>query len=201
MQNSQHPVGQMYGLIDNILGAHKNDLAPAQQQQLHGYKNELQQNASYYQQNPDAMQGLINGIIAIAGPLILNYGVNAILGRGSQGAAGGYPAQGGVPAQGGYPVQGGGYPAQGGYTDPNAGFGGLGGGLGGLIGAALPGLIGGAIGGSGGLGGASGATGGSGGIGDIINGLIGGQGGAGGTAPQGGTQAPIKNPQTGDEVV
>jgi len=190
MQNSQHPVGQMYGLIDNILGAHKNDLAPAQQQQLHGYKNELQQNASYYQQNPDAMQGLINGIISVAGPLILNYGVNAILGRGSQGAAGGYPAQGGIPAQGGYAPQGG-------YMDPNAGFGGLGGGLGGLIGSALPGLIGGAIGGSGGqVGGASGATG---VIGDIINGLMGGQ--QGGAAPQGGTQAPIRNPQTGDEVV
>ena len=148
MQNSDRPVGEAYGLIDSILGNHAQDLQPNQQQDLQGLRDQLQQNQGYYQQNPDAMQNLINSIIAIAGPLILNYGVNAILNRGNQGGQGGYPAQGGYPGgmpglggQGGLPAQGGG---QGGYP----GFSGSGG-LGDLIGRALPGLIGGA----GGLGG------------------------------------------------
>lgn len=170
-----HPVSQMQGLVDGILHHHANDLSPTQQQQLQGYQQHLSQNGQYYQQNPDQMQGVFNGIVSAAAPFIINYGINAILNRGAQGTGGG----GYMPAAG-----------AGGYM-PAAGAGGYGGGypsnsgLGGLISGALPGIIAGLTGGSGtgssggGLGGILGGSG-AGGLG----GILGGTGGGGFGGPQ-----------------
>jgi len=131
MDQGNHPVGHMMGLIDNVLGNHAQELSPQQQQQLGGFRNQLQQNPGYYQQNPDQMQGIFNNILGVAAPFILNYGINAILGRGQQGQAGGFMPGGSQPgyAPGGY--------APGGYVPPDQMP------LGGLIAGALPGILGG----------------------------------------------------------
>jgi hypothetical protein len=188
----------MMGLIDGILGNHSQDLSPDQQQQLSGLRNQLQQNPGYYQQNPDQMQGIFNGILGLAAPFILNYGINAIMNRGQQGGQGGL-----MPSSGGY-APAGGYAPTGGYA-PSGGFGGLTGGaqspLGGLIAGALPGIIGGLAGGSqgGGLGGILGGQQGGqqgGDLGGLINGLLGGQQGGQTGGEQGGfgEQPPLRPP-------
>ncbi len=127
--NPQHPMSQMHGLIDNLLGRHGDDMTPEQRQELNGYKQHLTQNQSSYAQNPQGMQNVFNGVLRVAAPFIIGYGVNALLGGGQQGGSYG-----------------------GGSYAPNYGgaSGGLGGGLGGLITGALPGIIGG-LGGGGGL--------------------------------------------------
>lgn len=204
---------QVKSVIDTILHHHQNDLDPTQVQQLRGLETHVSQNAQQYQQNPQAMQGIIQAIISIAGPLLLSYGVNAIMNRPQSGQSGGVQQQPGLGGLGGLiggltggltggqqqqPAYGGQQPAYGGQQpgyDPNAGgYAPSNGGIGDLIGGVLPGLIGGALPGIlGGIlgGGGSGAqTGGSsGGLGGLFGGAQGGaQGGqpdfGGGNTPQ-----------------
>jgi len=210
MDQGSHPVGHMMGLIDSILGNHGQDLSPEQQQQLGGFRNELQQNPGYYQQNPDQMQNIFNSILGVAAPFILNYGINAILGRGQQGGLAGGLMPGGSAPSGGYQP---GFAPSGGYQPGYAPSGGdqpgyaPGGGqdpLGGLIAGALPGILGG-LGGI--LGGQAGGN--QGGLGGILGGQAGGnQGGnfGGQQAPDfGGNQGGFGGrqplaPETGNET-
>jgi len=168
----------MQGLLDGLLGNHAQDMTPEQHQQLQGYQQHLNQNAGYYQQNPDQMQGVFNGILGAAAPFILNYGINAILNRGQQGGQGGYMPSSGYAPTGGY----------GGYQGQSP--------LGGLISGALPGIISGLSGQqSGGLGGILGGTQG-GGLGGILGGLAGGnqQPNVGGQQGGFGEQPPLRSP-------
>src|SRR5215217_1275911 len=96
MDQENHPVGNMMGLVDNILGNHAQDLSPEQQQQLGGFRNDLQQNPDYYHQNPGQMQNILTGILGVAAPLILN----ALLGRAQQGGQVSGLMPGGVPGSG-----------------------------------------------------------------------------------------------------
>jgi hypothetical protein len=177
-QYASHPVGQMQGMLDGLLNNHSQDMTPQQQQQLQGYQQHLSQNADYYAQNPNQMQGVFNGIISAAAPYILNYGINALINRGLGGNASGgnyMPTGGGnsgnyMPATGGnsgnYMPTGGSYPS-----------GGMGG-LGGLISGALPGIISGLSGSQGSQGGQGGLD--LGGLAGDLGGLFGGSQGGGG---------------------
>ncbi|MDQ2807712.1 MAG: hypothetical protein M3Z04_12520 [Chloroflexota bacterium] len=192
---------QVTSIINTILHHHQNDLDPTQVQQLRGLETHVSQNAQQYQQNPQAMQGIIQAIISIAGPLLLSYGVNAIMNRPRSGQSGGVQQQPGLgglggliggltggltggqqqPAYGGQqPAYGGqpGYdPNAGGYVPSNGGIGDLiGGVLPGLIGGALPGILGGILGGGGSSGAQTGGS--SGGLGGLFGGGGGQQGGA-----------------------
>ena len=208
---------QVSSIIENILHHHQNDLEPTQAQQLRSLESHVNQNAQQYQQNPQAMQGIIQAIISIAGPLLLSYGVNAIMNRPRSGQSGGVqqaPDLGGLGGliggltgglTGGQqqPAYGGQQPAYGGQPsyDPNAGgYVPSNGGIGDLIGGALPGLIGGALPGilGGILGGGSGtqAGGSSGGLGGLLGGQTGGNQGGGATPQFGGIQGVGGQPQS-----